>query len=48
MRDYTKPYIEDENIELEDVIATSGVSNRGDGDLNDGSVGDSYSSDVIF
>ena len=24
MRDYTKPYIEDETIELEDIIAVSG------------------------
>lgn len=28
MREYTKPFIEDEDIELEDVIAISGPSNE--------------------
>lgn len=33
MKEYIKPIIEDEVIELEDVIA---ASNGGEGDINDG------------
>ncbi len=33
MRDYIKPYIEDEEIEIEDVIA---ISNGGKGDADTG------------
>ena len=46
MRDYIKPFIEDEKIELEDIIAVSGIQNRGEGDIiNDG---DSYDSTNLF
>lgn len=43
MKEYIKPLIEDENIEIEDVIA---FSNGGKGDIN--SNGDSYDSDGLF
>ncbi len=39
MKEYLKPYIEDEEIELEDVIAQS-INNAGEGDAeNDGQEG---------
>ena len=40
MRDYLKPYIEDEDIEIEDVIAVSGVMKSPAGnDFTDDTVG---------
>ena len=48
MRDYIKPFIEDEKIELEDIIAVSGVVCRDSGDLNEEEVGDKYDSTDLF
>ena len=44
MKEYIKPLIEDENIEIEDVIAFSNVGGQGNLDNN----GDSYDSDGLF
>lgn len=48
MRDYIKPFIEDEKIELEDIIAVSGVVCRDSGDLTKDEVGDEYDSNDLF
>lgn len=39
MREYIKPFIEEEKIELEDIIAVSGGTGAGDAD-SDGQEGD--------
>jgi len=42
MKKYNKPYIEEEQIELEDVIASSsGITFKSIADIEDGDTGDS-------
>lgn len=41
MKKYNKPYIEEEQIELEDVIASSGITLKGIANIEDGDTGDS-------
>lgn len=48
MKEYIKPFIEDEEIEIEDICVPSGVVQKSAGDIDEEDVGDSYDSGTLF